>query len=211
MSMLAHRLHLRDRLGRGRLRGAQLLRASVRENILFGRPYEAQRYAEALKLAALEVDIRQLAEGDQTNVGEAGLRLSSGQRARVAFARAVYSDADALILDDVFAAVDAHTGTLLWETLKLLVLVRGKTVVVATHQMQLLSRPEVSRIALMRDGELSACAAPTEPTERRKTQGKRDHRVGGSFWCYIVQVVQVSRAAVFVHLPQSFLRLVGPS
>ena len=87
-----------------------LLRASVRDNITFGLPMRPAAYREALSLAALEADLRVLPEGDATDAGEAGSHLSGGQRARVALARAIYSDAEALFLDDVFAAVDAHVG-----------------------------------------------------------------------------------------------------
>ena len=136
-------------------------RVGPREHPLW-RPARAARYREAIRLAALEADLRQLSEGDATNAGEGGINLSSGQRARVPRARN-YADADLLILDDIFAAVDAHTGAQLWEALMLL-LRREKTVVVATHQIQLLTRPEVSRIALMRDG---APPRATRPPSRR--------------------------------------------
>ena len=67
-----------------------LQRESVRENITFGLRYDATRYAAAVARAALGTDLTQLAYGDLTNVGEGGVVLSGGQRARVAFARALY-------------------------------------------------------------------------------------------------------------------------
>jgi ATP-binding cassette subfamily C (CFTR/MRP) protein 1 len=147
-----------------------LLRESVRDNITFGQRFEPARYAEALKLSALDVDMKQLAAGDLTQVGEAGVALSEGQKARVAFARAVYSDPEFLVLDDIFAALDAHTGAQLWESVKLLQR-REKSIVIATHQVSLLSHPEVSRIALMRDGVLTACAPPAEPQMAMQLRG----------------------------------------
>jgi ATP-binding cassette subfamily C (CFTR/MRP) protein 1 len=91
-----------------------LMRESVRRNVLFGQPFEAARYERALAMAALEPDLRAMPRGDETDVGECGHALSGGQRARVAFARAVYAEAEALFLDDIFAAVDAQVGRRLW-------------------------------------------------------------------------------------------------
>ena len=87
-----------------------LMRESVRRNVLFGQPFEAARYERSLAMAALEPDLRAMPRGDETDVGEGGHALSGGQRARVAFARAVYAEAEALFLDDIFAAVDAQVG-----------------------------------------------------------------------------------------------------
>ena len=100
------------------------------------------RYDAAIAHAALTPDIELLPQHDLTFVGESGVQLSGGQRARVMFARALYSDADLLILDDIFSAVDMPTGRLLWTALAALRAL-GKTVVLATHQLQHLSKPEV--------------------------------------------------------------------
>ena len=105
--------------------------------------------------------MQQLSHGDLTDVGEAGSALSEGQRARVALARAIYADADALFLDGTLAAVDAHTSAALWQTLRVLQR-RGKAVVLTTQQVALLSQPEVCRITLMRDGQITACAPPSQ-------------------------------------------------
>ena len=91
-----------------------LMRESVRRNVLFGQPFEAARYERALTMAALEPDLRAMPRGDATDVGEGGHALSGGQRARVAFARAVYAEAEALFLDDIFAAVDAQVARRRW-------------------------------------------------------------------------------------------------
>ena len=91
-----------------------LMRESVRRNVLFGQPFEGARYERALTMAALEPDLRAMPRGDETDVGEGGHALSGGQRARVAFARAVYAEAEALFLDDIFAAVDAQVARRRW-------------------------------------------------------------------------------------------------
>ncbi len=89
-------------------------------------------------------------------MGEGGAALSGGQRARVAFARAAYAHADALFLDDVFAAVDAHVGRRLWASVAAL-LGAGRAVVLVTHQVQVLARPQVTRVALLSRGNVVAC------------------------------------------------------
>ncbi|EQC40658.1 hypothetical protein SDRG_01736 [Saprolegnia diclina VS20] len=84
--------------------------ASVRANICFGLAFDAARYADAVYASCLEPDLHVLPHGDLTEIGEKGITLSGGQRTRVALARAMYSDADLLLLDDVLAAVDSHVG-----------------------------------------------------------------------------------------------------
>ncbi|KAL7054622.1 hypothetical protein AAHC03_025969 [Spirometra sp. Aus1] len=88
---------------------------SLRENILFGAPYDPTLYAAVVEACQLEEDIRHLPEGDATMVGERGLTLSGGQKQRVALARAVYQQRDIYLLDDPLAAVDVHVGQRLFE------------------------------------------------------------------------------------------------
>lgn len=85
---------------------AWLRNASIRDNILFGLPFMAKRYRETLYACALDKDLNNLEDGDQTEVGEKGITLSGGQRARIALARAVYSRARNVLMDDVLSAVD---------------------------------------------------------------------------------------------------------
>ncbi|KAJ2360308.1 hypothetical protein IW150_007537, partial [Coemansia sp. RSA 2607] len=89
---------------------AWLRNATIRDNILFGAPYDAARYEEVLRVCALKPDLRILAAGDMTEIGERGVTLSGGQKQRVALARAVYSDRRILLIDDCLSAVDAHTA-----------------------------------------------------------------------------------------------------
>ncbi|CAK67068.1 unnamed protein product (macronuclear) [Paramecium tetraurelia] len=83
---------------------------TVKENILFGLEYKEQKYQNALKYSCLQQDLKILIKGDETMIGEKGINLSGGQKARISLARAIYSDADIILLDDPISAVDAHVG-----------------------------------------------------------------------------------------------------
>lgn len=92
-----------------------LFSSTVKNNILFGLPYEKLRYQETVKYCALLTDFQQLPQGDKTFVGERGSALSGGQRARVSLARAVYRNASIYLLDDPLSAVDSHVGKQLFD------------------------------------------------------------------------------------------------
>lgn len=70
-----------------------------------------ERYREVVRICCLEKDLEMMEYGDQTEIGERGINLSGGQKQRIQLARAVYQDCDIYLLDDVFSAVDAHTGS----------------------------------------------------------------------------------------------------
>lgn len=78
----------------------------LQANILFGSPFDAERYRKVIYQCGLEHDIKHFEAGDATEVGEKGLTLSGGQKARITLARAVYSSAEILLLDDVLAALE---------------------------------------------------------------------------------------------------------
>ncbi|CAE7932971.1 ABCC2 [Symbiodinium necroappetens] len=132
-----------------------LLNGTVKENILFGLPLDEDKYASALRMAALVEDLGSLSSGDATPVGESGVQLSGGQKARVALARAVYSNSEVVCLDDVLSAVDAHTARYIWDSCLIEGLLRNKkTVILVSHQIQYLSRPEVDSVIMLRNGQL---------------------------------------------------------
>ena len=87
---------------------------SVRDNILFGLPYDEARYRSTIKACALEQDIKNFSHGELTEIGERGINMSGGQKQRIQLARAVYNDADVYLLDDPFSAVDAQTAATLF-------------------------------------------------------------------------------------------------
>jgi ATP-binding cassette subfamily C (CFTR/MRP) protein 4 len=117
---------------------AWLFTGTVRQNITFGLLWDAARYKEVVKVCALEKDLEQLPYGDSTIVGERGVSLSGGQRARVNLARAVYKDADIYLLDDPLSAVDAHVGRHLFDDC-IKGFLRHKAVLLVTHQLQYLT------------------------------------------------------------------------
>ncbi|CAB3372321.1 Hypothetical predicted protein [Cloeon dipterum] len=117
-----------------------LLNATLRDNILFGTPFNARRYSKVIAACALQPDIAILPAGDLTHIGEKGIALSGGQRQRIAVARALYSRATLVLLDDPLSALDAHVGQHVVEAgmRRLLLRRQGRTVVLVTHRLQLL-------------------------------------------------------------------------
>ena len=105
----------------------------VRENILFGQPYDEQKYTRVIEACALTEDIQRFPDYDKTVVGERGEVLSGGQKARVSLARAVYADADLYLLDDPLSAVDFKVGQHIFKTC-INDLLGDKTRVLTSHQ-----------------------------------------------------------------------------
>lgn len=92
-----------------------LFEGTVKNNIVFIEDYNEKRYREVVRVCALERDFQLLPQGDETIVGERGISLSGGQRARISLARAVYRKAEIYLLDDPLSAVDTHVGTHIFE------------------------------------------------------------------------------------------------
>ncbi|KAF6207172.1 hypothetical protein GE061_018411 [Apolygus lucorum] len=128
-----------------------LFQGNVRQNILFGLPYDKERYRRVIKVCSLKTDLEMFPYGDKTIVGERGVSLSGGQRARINLARAVYKEADIYLLDDPLSAVDTHVGKHLFEDC-ITGFLSGKTVVLVTHQIQYLE--SVDKIILLENGSV---------------------------------------------------------
>eukprot|EP00931_Biecheleriopsis_adriatica_P020416 TRINITY_DN13651_c0_g1_i2.p1 TRINITY_DN13651_c0_g1~~TRINITY_DN13651_c0_g1_i2.p1 ORF type:complete len:1291 (+),score=188.31 TRINITY_DN13651_c0_g1_i2:115-3987(+) len=160
-----------------RLRGSCLLRgrvaylgqtpwiqnASVRDNILFGLPMDDDLYYEALEAAVLGPDLATLSDGDQTDIGERGINLSGGQKARVGLARCLYASAsnacDVVVLDSPFAALDVFTGQKAFEGVQRLTEGRLVICVMASH-LHLLKH--FDQAVVMDGGSMVACGPVDE-------------------------------------------------
>jgi ABC-type multidrug transport system fused ATPase/permease subunit len=111
--------------------------ATIKNNILFGLPYDPVRYENVIKACALTKDLAMFEDGDSTEVGAQGISLSGGQKWRLTLARAFYSRAGILILDDVFSALDAHVGKEIYENALMGELSKGRTRILVTHHVSL--------------------------------------------------------------------------
>ncbi|XP_032851218.2 ATP-binding cassette sub-family C member 10 isoform X1 [Tyto alba] len=132
---------------------------TVRENILFGRDYDARLYEEVVEACALSEDLNILPAGDQTEVGENGVTLSGGQKARIALARAVYQEKEIYLLDDPLAAVDADVANHLMRKCILGVL-KHKTRILCTHRTEFLEKADV--LLLIDNGRIVKTGTPAD-------------------------------------------------
>ncbi|XP_020774879.1 ATP-binding cassette sub-family C member 3 isoform X3 [Boleophthalmus pectinirostris] len=133
---------------------AWIQNATLRDNILFGKPYQEAKYRCVLEACALTPDLEVLPGGDMTEIGEKGINLSGGQRQRVSLARALYSDADVYLLDDPLSAVDAHVAKHIFDHLiGPEGALKGKTRILVTHGISFL--PQVDNIMVMVEGGVS--------------------------------------------------------
>lgn len=142
---------------------AWILNDSLRENILFGKKYNEEKYNAVLEACCLFPDIIELPYGDMTEIGERGANLSGGQRQRVSLARALYSERPILLLDDPLSAVDARVGSRLFHS-AIRPAAKGKTVIFVTHQLQYL--PECDDVVLMKDGQIAEHGTHTQLMEK---------------------------------------------
>ncbi|GEQ68087.1 hypothetical protein JCM33374_g1753 [Metschnikowia sp. JCM 33374] len=125
---------------------------TVKENILFGKPLDEKKYQDVIYACSLESDLEILPAGDQTEIGERGITLSGGQKARISLARAVYADTDIILLDDVLSAVDARVGKHIVNSC-LMGLMVERTRILATHQLSLIG--DADRIVFLKgDGTI---------------------------------------------------------
>ncbi|CED83676.1 Multidrug resistance-associated protein/mitoxantrone resistance protein, ABC superfamily [Phaffia rhodozyma] len=154
---------------------------TLRENILFGSEYDEERYNKVVYQCALERDFGLFDAGDQTEVGEKGLTLSGGQKARITLARAVYARAEILLLDDILSALDVHTSK--WIIDKCLAgdVIAGRTVILVTHHIGM-ARGVADYLVSLYDGRVKAQGSITETLkedpklfiEEKEDEGKED-------------------------------------
>ncbi|KAF9973091.1 Multidrug resistance-associated protein 1 [Actinomortierella ambigua] len=131
---------------------AWLINVNLRENIVFGKPFDRKRYETVIKVCALERDLTLLSHGDMTEIGERGSNLSGGQKQRVSIARAVYHESDIVLMDDPLSALDQNVGRHIFDQC-----IRGflsnRTVILVTHQLQYLHRCD--HIVMLKSGRVA--------------------------------------------------------
>lgn len=132
---------------------AWIQNSTLQENIMFGKPYHTKWYNQVIDACALRPDLQILPAGDQTEIGERGITLSGGQKQRLNIARAIYFDADIVLMDDPLSAVDAHVGRHIMDK-AICGLMKDKCRILATHQLHVLNRCD--RIVWMEDGHIQA-------------------------------------------------------
>jgi ATP-binding cassette subfamily C (CFTR/MRP) protein 4 len=125
--------------------------ASVKQNILFGEELDESRYLKVMRMCALERDLSVFPFGDNTLVGERGVMLSGGQKARIGLARAVYRNAEIYLLDDPLSAVDGHVADHIFKEC-LLKFLRNKCLVLVTHQVHFLKT--ANKIYFLSNGKM---------------------------------------------------------
>lgn len=130
-----------------------LFTGTVRSNILFGQPYDRDRYRQVVRKCALERDFALLPHGDRSIVGERGQSLSGGQKARIGLARACYRKASIYLLDDPLSAVDTHVSKHLFDQC-LRDFLKDNIVILVTHQLQFLQY--VDQIVILNGGHVEA-------------------------------------------------------
>ncbi|KAJ3271229.1 hypothetical protein HDV01_006962 [Terramyces sp. JEL0728] len=137
---------------------------TVQGNILFGLPYDQEKYLRVIRDCSLEKDFTVLPDGDLTEIGERGINLSGGQKQRVNLARLLYYNPDTILMDDPLSAVDAHVGRYLFETC-ISKAMDGKTRVLVTHQLHFL--PQTDYIVVMKEGRIAEQGTYTQLMEAK--------------------------------------------
>ncbi|KAL7797624.1 P-loop containing nucleoside triphosphate hydrolase protein [Trichoderma ceciliae] len=132
---------------------AWIQNTSLQNNIVFGKDMDRDWYKEVIRACALQPDLDMLPNGDLTEIGERGITISGGQKQRLNIARAIYFDADIVLMDDPLSAVDAHVGRHIFDN-AILGLLKDKCRILATHQLWVLSRCD--RIVWMEAGKIQA-------------------------------------------------------
>ncbi|KAL4446519.1 hypothetical protein ABPG74_001260 [Tetrahymena malaccensis] len=126
--------------------------SSVRDNILFGKKYKESFYNQVVEVCNLIDDFKLLTNGDLTEIGERGINISGGQKARISLARALYSQADIYLFDDPLSAVDAKVArSLFYGAIKKFL--KNSTVILVTHQIHFTK--DSDRIIIMNEGQIT--------------------------------------------------------
>ncbi|KAK8031803.1 hypothetical protein PG990_001537 [Apiospora arundinis] len=148
--------------------------ATIKENVLFGLPYDEHRYQTTLEVCALKKDIDMFSDGEETEIGANGINLSGGQKWRITLARAIYSRAEILVLDDIFSAVDAHVGRHIFEKCLNGELGVGRTRILVTHHVAL-CEPKTKYLVELGEGSVLHAGLKSELEEDGTLQQIKSH------------------------------------
>jgi ABC-type multidrug transport system fused ATPase/permease subunit len=146
-----------------------LLNATIRENILFGSEYDSNRYEQVIRDCCLVKDFQNWDGGDKTEIGEKGINLSGGQKQRISLARACYSTARFILLDDPLSAVDAPTARFLLHR-AILGSLKGRTCILVSHAVSLVL-PYAQYCVLIKNGEIYCKGTPEEIVKNVEAEG----------------------------------------
>nr|XP_043068593.1 ATP-binding cassette sub-family C member Sur [Drosophila bipectinata] len=135
-----------------------LLNDTIRENILFGESFRPNRYNFVIEACALKLDIELMPRGDFTIIGERGINMSGGQRQRIAIARALYSSANVVIMDDPLASLDNEVGDHIFEhCIRQMLQKSNRTFILVTQQLHRIKEAEY--LIVMKNGKVEACGS----------------------------------------------------
>ncbi|KAI0775463.1 hypothetical protein BC629DRAFT_1595092 [Irpex lacteus] len=149
---------------------------TIKENIIFGSSFDEDRYQKVIYQCGLTRDLSLFEAGDATEVGEKGLTLSGGQKARVTLARAVYSRAEIVLLDDVLAALDVHTSRWIVDKCFKGDLLRGRTILLVTHNVAMAGPLADFVVSLNTDGRIVSQGSVSDAiTEDQKLRAELVH------------------------------------
>ncbi|CAK5281372.1 unnamed protein product [Mycena citricolor] len=148
-----------------------ILNDTIKNNILYNESFNSERYAKVIHQCCLERDLELFEAGDETEVGEKGLTLSGGQKARVTLARAIYSQSGIVLLDDVLAALDVHTAKWIVDKCFSGSLVKdgNRTVVLVTHNVALTKKIADHVVSVGLDGRVHSQPSLAEALEEDET------------------------------------------
>lgn len=138
---------------------AWLSNGTIKNNILFASPWDKDRYHKVIDICALTRDLEILEAGDETLVGEKGVALSGGQKQRISLARALYSPARHVVLDDVLSAVDSHTARWIFEKALIGPFMRKRTCILVTHNVTL-CLPHAENVLVLDNGRIAIQGRP---------------------------------------------------
>ena len=144
---------------------AWLLNDTIKNNILFAAPFNKRRYDHVIMATALEKDLEILDAGDETEVGEKGITMSGGQKQRISLARALYSSARFVLMDDCLSAVDSHTAQWIYQYGIAGELMKGRTRILVTHNVAL-TLPSAKHVVILDNGRIKSQGTPDKVLKR---------------------------------------------